>query len=68
MVRASCLTLPVVVVILFNIKWSADDEWGEGIIDTIEAVTLGSKGVYPFLIGTLVIVIHTDNADLQIIN
>ena len=24
-----------------NIKWSADDEWGEDIIDTIEAVTLG---------------------------
>jgi hypothetical protein len=53
---------------MVNLKWSADDEWGEGIIDTIEAVTLGSGGVYPSLIGTLVIVIHDDHADLRIVN
>ena len=53
---------------MVNIKWPADDEWGEDIIDTIEAVTLGPKGVYLSLIGTLVIIIHEDRAELRIIH
>ena len=52
---------------MVNLKWSGDDEWGDGIIDTVEAITLGSRGVYSSLIGTLVVIIHDDHADLQIV-
>ncbi len=53
---------------LVNVRWSFDDEEDNDFIDTIEAVTLGPKGVYPSLIGTLVIVIHEENARLITVN
>ncbi len=49
---------------MVNIKWSVDDD----TVDTIEAVSLGARGVYASLIGTLVIILHKHRAELQLIN
>ena len=49
---------------MVNIKWPIDDD----TVDTIEAVNLGNKCAYSSLIGTLVIVLHHDRAELQVIN
>ena len=49
---------------MVNIKWSIDDD----TVDTVEAVSLGAKGAYASLIGTLVIVLHQHRAELQLIN
>ena len=49
---------------MVSVKWSIDED----TVDTVEAVTLGAKGVYSSLIGTLVIILHKHRAELQLIN
>ena len=54
---------------LINVKLSVDDEEeGEDVIDSIEAVTLGPEGIYPSLIGMLVIIIHPHSAQMMTMN
>ncbi len=51
---------------LINVKlYVADEEEGEDVIDSIEAVTLGPEGIYPSLIGMFVIIIHPHSAQLM---
>ena len=49
---------------MVNVKWSNDED----TVDTVETVTLGAKGVYPSLVGTLVIILHKHRAELQLMN
>jgi hypothetical protein len=49
---------------MVNVKWSIDED----TVDTVEALILGTKGVYSSLIGTLVIILHKHRAELQLIN
>ncbi len=49
---------------MVNVKWSIEED----IVDTVEALILGTKGAYSSLIGTLVIILHKHKAELQLIN
>ncbi len=53
---------------MVKVKRLYNDECDEDAVDTIEDVTLDSKGVYSSLMGTLLIVMPEHKAELQLIS